>query len=460
MIAGRLSEQRKKSMHDPQIREDKLQRLSQRLKLALDASRVGVWEYNLKTDQLVWDDRMRELYGIAQDKEPVVVDDWRNALHPDDRERAEHEFEEALRTRGPYRSVFWVLPGGGKVRHIRTRTAVYEDAGGLRIVGLNWDVTSDVRLQDALKQAKAEAERRNTELEETKARIEHMAMHDSLTGLPNRRFLDMELSRAVETTETAPRALLIVDLDRFKQINDTFGHAAGDALLVHVADILRLLARPSDFVARIGGDEFVILCRHDTQRQHLTLLAQSIVARMQRPMIYEGNACRFGVSVGISTAGNDAEEILRLLVNADLALYQAKSTGRNRFAFFTLELQAETLRTTRNWPMISFAASRRANSCPNYQPQYDAHRHTVTGVEALARWRHPELGTLTPAHFLAVAEEFNATAAIDREILRQTLADMDRWTKASVTVPRVPPSTSRRSDCRTRSCWCALRRFG
>ncbi len=441
VIAGRLSEQRKKNVHDLQVREDKLQRLSQRLELALDASRVGVWQYNLETDELVWDDRMRELYGVPPDKPQVVVDDWRNALHPDDRERAEHEFEEALRTRGPYRSVFRVLPGDGKVRHIRTRAAVYDDAAGLRIVGLNWDVTADVKLQDALKQAKAEAERRNTELEDTKARIEHMAMHDSLTGLPNRRFLDIELSRAVDRTETAPRALLIVDLDRFKQINDTFGHAAGDALLVHVADILRSLARPSDFVARIGGDEFVILCRHDTERQHLTLLAQSIVAKMQRPMIYEGNACRFGVSVGISTAGQDAEEISRLLVNADLALYQAKSTGRNRFAFFTLELQAETLRTKKLADDI-LRGIEEGEFLPFYQPQYDAHSHAVTGVEALARWNHPELGMLTPAHFLAVAEEFNATAAIDREILRQTLADMDRWARHGVTVPRASVNVS------------------
>ena len=441
VIAGRLSEQRKQSVHDLQIREDRLQQLSQRLELALDASRVGVWEFNLETGKLVWDDRMRELYGIAPNKQSVTVDDWRNALHPDDRDRAEQEFQEALNVRGPYRSVFRVLHDGGKVRHIRTRAAVYDDAGGLRIVGLNWDVTADVKLQDALKQAKAETERRNTELEDTKARIEHMAMHDSLTGLPNRRFLDIELSRSVDKTETAPQALLIVDLDRFKQINDTFGHAAGDALLVHVADILRSLARPGDFVARIGGDEFVILCRHDTERQHLTMLAQSIVARMQRPMIYEGNACRFGVSVGISTAENDAEEISRLLVNADLALYEAKSTGRNRFAFFTLELQAETLRTKKLADDI-LRGIEEGEFVPYYQPQYDAQSHLVTGVEALARWQHPELGLLTPAHFLAVAEEFNATASIDREILRQTLTDMDRWARTDVVVPRASVNVS------------------
>ncbi len=441
VIAGRLSEQRKQNVQDLQIREDRLQQLSRRLELALDASRVAVWEFNLETGKLVWDDRMRELYGIAPNKQTVTVDDWRNALHPDDRDRAEREFQEALNVRGPYRSVFRVLHDGGKVLHIRTRAAVYDDVGGLRIVGLNWDVTADVKLQDALKQAKAETERRNTELEDTKSRIEHMAMHDSLTGLPNRRFLDIELSRSVDKTETAPQGLLIVDLDRFKQINDTFGHAAGDALLVHVADILRSLARPSDFVARIGGDEFVILCRHDTERQHLTMLAQSIVARMQRPMIYEGNACRFGVSVGISTAENDAEEISRLLVNADLALYEAKSTGRNRFAFFTLELQAETLRTKKLADDI-LRGIEEGEFVPYYQPQYDAQSHSVTGVEALARWQHPELGLLAPAHFLAVAEEFNATASIDREILRQTLADMDRWARNDVAVPRASVNVS------------------
>ncbi|MCR9137366.1 MAG: EAL domain-containing protein [Alphaproteobacteria bacterium] len=442
-IAERLSEQRKTSMRDLRIREEHLQRLSRRLELALDASNVGVWELNLETDELVWDDRMRELYDLPPDIETPNVDVWSSTLHPDDAQRALDEFDEALQSRGQYQSNFRVILRNGDIRHIRAKAAVHNVGNAPRIIGLNWDVTADVKLHDALTQAKSQMEHRNAELEATKAKIEHMALHDSLTGLPNRRFLDSELSRPEtgEQPETLSHALLIVDLDRFKQINDTFGHAAGDALLVHVSAILRTLARPSDFVARIGGDEFVIVCRQDADEKQLTALAESIVDQMRAPMQYHGKECRFGVSIGISTSEYGTSEASHLLVNADLALYQAKSTGRNRFAFFTPELQANTLRAKTLADDIMRGIEEREFR-PYYQLQFDASSHRITGVEALARWHHPKHGILTPDRFLDASEEFNLTAAIDREVLKQTLADVKTWTLHGLDIPRASVNVS------------------
>ncbi len=443
LIAGHSSEQRKRSMRELQIREESLQRLSRRLELALDASKVGVWELNLETDELVWDDRMRELYDVPDTVKKPDVDVWRGTLHPDDAQRAEAEFEEALRSRGQYRSDFRVVSRKGAVRHIRAKAAVHDVGNAPRIIGLNWDVTADVKLQDALKQAKSEMEQRNAELEATKAKIEHMALHDSLTGLPNRRFLDIELSGSATGSKRgrSARALLIVDLDRFKQINDTFGHAAGDALLIHVSEALRSLIRPTDFVARIGGDEFVIVCRQYTDATYLTGLAESIVEHMREPMIHNGNECRFGVSIGISTAEYGIDEASQLLVNADLALYQAKSTGRNRFAFFTAELHAATLRT-KTLADEMLRGIEEGEFVPFYQPQFDASDHSITGVEAVARWRHPVHGTLTPDRFLDVSDEFNVTAAIDRAILVQTLEDMKSWSQNDLGIPRASVNVS------------------
>lgn len=443
VIAGRLSEQRKKSMRDLQIREEHLQRLSRRLELALDASKVGVWELNLETDELVWDDRMCELYDLPPDIGTPDVEIWSKTLHPEDAQRAQAEFENALQSRGQYRSNFRVILRNGDIRHIRAKAAVHDVGDAPRIIGLNWDVTADVKLQDALKHAKSQMEHRNEELEDTKAKIEHMALHDSLTGLPNRRFLDSELSKSAEEDhpESTARALLIVDLDRFKQINDTFGHAAGDALLIHVSKVLRTLTRPTDFVARIGGDEFVIVCRQATDEKHLTALAESIVDHMRAPMRYNGNECRFGVSVGISTTEHGANEASHLLVNADLALYQAKSTGRNRFAFFTPELQANTLRAKKLADDI-MRGIEEGEFKPFYQLQFDAGDHSITGVEALARWHHPEHGILTPDRFLEASEEFNMTAAIDREVLKQTLRDMTSWSRHGLDIPRASVNVS------------------
>lgn len=443
VIAGRLSEQRKKSMRELQVREEHLQRLSRRLELALDASNVGVWELNLETNELVWDDRMRELYDLPPDIGAPDVDVWSKTLHPDDAERAQAEFDQALQSRGQYRSNFRVIRRNGDVRHIRAKAAVHDVGDAPRIIGLNWDVTADVKLHDELTHAKSQMENRNAELEDTKAKIEHMALHDSLTGLPNRRFLDSELSNLVAEDQlaTAAYALLIVDLDRFKQINDTFGHAAGDALLVHVSKILQSLTQASDFVARIGGDEFVIVCRQNTDEKHLTQLAESIVDQMRAPMRYNGKECRFGVSVGISTTEHGVNEASHLLVNADLALYQAKSTGRNRFAFFTPELQANTLRAKTLADDIMRGIEEQEFT-PYYQLQFDAGDHRITGVEALARWQHPKHGLLTPERFLDASEEFNLTAAIDREILTQTLADLKSWSRQGLDIPRASVNVS------------------
>src|SRR5690606_35839769 len=233
-----------------------------------------------------------------------------------------------------------------EVRSVRALGQVYEDAGSRpRIVGVNWDVTADVALNDRLKQAKLVSEARNAELEATKARIEHNALHDSLTGLPNRRYLDDTLRRHADRCriDGGQLALLHIDLDRFKQINDTLGHATGDAMLIHAATVLKSKLRADDFVARIGGDEFVVVCTNDADNETLSHLAERIIERMRQPVLYNGHECRFGVSIGIAVEKGAELDPQRLQINADIALYKAKSRGRNRLEFFTAQLQADVV---------------------------------------------------------------------------------------------------------------------
>ncbi len=444
IITGRLTQQRRRNLSELQVREAKLQRLSRRLELALDASRVGVWEYTIETDTLVWDERMRQLYGIPPQTRRVVVDDWSKTLHPDDRQRAEQDFQTALHTGGTYRSDFRIVLPDGETRHIRAKADVHTDPDGTnRIVGLNWDITADVTLHEALESTTSAMEQRNVELEQAKARIEHMALHDSLTGLANRRFVDAELSKTPATgvNGAPPRALLIVDLDRFKQINDTLGHTAGDALLIHVAEMLQGLARPNDVVARIGGDEFVIVCRSNTTRQDLMLLAHSVVMSAREPMVYQGKQCAFGVSVGIAAADDEHEPGADLLIKADVALYETKNSGRNGFAFYTPDLQTRTLLSKEAADQISLGLER-GEFIPHYQPQYDARSRRVVGVEALARWHHPERGVLAPAEFMDTAREYDLASRIDHEILTRTLSDLAIWRGNGIDVPRVSVNVS------------------
>jgi diguanylate cyclase (GGDEF)-like protein/PAS domain S-box-containing protein len=440
-IAGWLTGERREHIREIRRREEQLRTLSQRLELALKTSEIGVWEVDLATRQLVWDDRMHELYGVTPGT-ATHNDVWRDRLHPDDVERAQKEYVECLTTGGRYYSDFRVLTQSGDARHIRAIGAVYEDAnGGSRIVGVNWDVSRDVALNEDLKLARDLAEARARMLEAAKARIEHNALHDSLTGLPNRRYLDTALDDCpIPDGPNASVALLQIDLDRFKQINDTLGHAAGDAMLVHAAGVLRECAGPDRFVARIGGDEFVVLCI-GASLEELAALAEEIVTRMRKPVSYRGHECRFGVSIGIAAEFAPDIDPRRLLVNADIALYRAKSRGRNRYEFFTGILQAEIVRTKRLADEILSGLEQNA-FVAYYQPQFDAHTLDISGVEALVRWRHPSRGVLPPHQFMRTAEELNVVSTIDRMMLEQTLAALRRWREQGWDIPKVSVNVS------------------
>jgi diguanylate cyclase (GGDEF)-like protein len=445
VVGGRLMEERQRNIKTLGSREAELQRLSRRLGLAIETSKVGVWEFDIDTGDLVWDDRMNELYGLPADGKRTY-EHWRDRLHPADLERAGEDFRIAVEVTGQYHSEYRVVTPEGETRDIRAIGRVYKDPGQTaKIVGVNWDVTTDVALNDNLKRANRLSEARNAELEAAKARIEHNALHDSLTGLPNRRYLDDILVRHAARLALNGRqlALLHIDLDRFKQINDTLGHAAGDAMLIHASQVLKSNVRPEDFVARIGGDEFVVVCTGDGNTQMLSSLADRIIETMRQPVNYEGHECRFGVSVGIAVETGAQVNSRRLLINADIALYRAKRRGRNRFEFFTEALQAEVVNTKRVADEILHGLEN-AEFLPHYQAQFDAHTLDLVGAEALARWQHPRDGIIAPARFLNVAEELNVVATIDRMVLEQALRQMELWQAAGIHVPRISVNVSAR----------------
>jgi diguanylate cyclase (GGDEF)-like protein len=428
-------------------RQHQLDILSRRLGLALDTSKVGVWEFNIHTQRAVWDERMDELYGLPRDGKPRTDADWRDAVHPDDLPRVLLLIDEAVRTRGRYDAEYRVRPhNGDPERVVHAIAACYRDDadGTYRLVGCNWDVTAEVANKRALERAKAEAEARNIELVAATARVEHTSLHDALTRLPNRRYLDKCLSeRAAEADDDAPGiALLHIDLDRFKQINDTLGHAAGDAMLVHVADVLRANVREDDFVARIGGDEFVVVSSLRNGRRDLTRLATRIIEQMRQPVPYLGHECRCGVSVGIAFQRGKVDD-KRLLIDADIALYRAKGRGRNRYEFFTEALQAE-ITSTKQMADDILGGIERGQFIAWYQPQFDARTLQISGVEALARWEHPTRGVVPPDVFMPIAEDLNVVATIDRMILEQTLAWMRVWRTQGLVVPRASVNVSGR----------------
>ena len=449
LLSGRLIDERQHNIQKLKERELELEKLSRRHGLALETSQVGVWELNIHSKDLFWDARMNELYGYEREGTRDYYH-WANRLHPDDRERAEREFAVTLRTRTKHHSEYRLLLPDGSVRHIRAIGTIYQYAGGpARIVGVNWDVTEDVRRNDELRRASELTQARNVELEAARRRVEFTAMHDSLTGLPNRRYLDDVLAEHTRNFVDGERAALLhLDLDRFKQINDTMGHAAGDAMLIHATDVLRGTVAKDDFVARVGGDEFVIVRRRsesskDIEVEQLSDLAERIIKAIKSPIRFEGHECRCGGSIGIAVDTASAADATRLLVNADIALYRAKARGRNRFQFFNQSLHREVVRTKRIADDI-LAGIERHEFVTWFQPQVDANSHEIIGVEALVRWNHPTEGVLPPSAFLKIADELNVVGTIDRMVLEQTLKYLADWEAGGVPITKASVNVSAR----------------
>ena len=424
------------------LAEQEMLELSRRLALALEVSRIGVFEGNLTTGELIWDDRLHDIYGIPREDRALLASDWESAIHPDDAAEAIKAMADAIANEGTVNTSFRIIRRDGEVRTIMTRATYFQDDNDSKFIGANWDITEDVALERGLQAAKELAEARNIELEAARARIENQSLHDALTGLPNRRYLDEVLRRyAEDTRDTADGlGLLHIDLDRFKQINDTLGHHAGDMMLVHVARLLQLAA-PGHFVARVGGDEFVIVCFNQRDTTAMASLAKRIIAEIREPVPFEGHLCRFGASIGLAVETGVEIDPRRLLINGDIALYRAKARGRNCYEFFSKALQEE-IESNRRIADEILRGIEQHEFLPYYQPLFDARTHAMVGVEALVRWNHPTEGILSPARFLKIAEELNVLATIDRSILEQVIADQAGWREQGVNVPSVSVNVS------------------
>lgn len=425
-------------------REHQLEELSTTLELALASSGCGIWQYDPGTGEELWDRRMCELYGVPYTGNPLPQNFWFEQMLPEDRAKAA-DVSRAYLTGNVDEPLVVRLPQpDGSIRYIRSvgQLQIGKD-GSRKLIGLALDITKDALMTADLKLAKQEADAKNAELELAKTEIEHNALHDPLTRLANRRKLDQELDKLTRLSQTSRLRLSILhlDLDRFKQINDTLGHAAGDAMLAHAADILRNTVRPGDLVARIGGDEFVILAQDYADSDQVAEMAARIVAELHQPIDFEGFSCRCGVSIGIAQAAGAKIDARRLLVNADLALYRAKAQGRNCFEFFTQNLQAEIINHKRTADEV-LSAIENDEFVTYYQPQFSARTGEFSGAEALIRWNHPIHGILPPGRFLKIAEDLNVTAQLDQLVLETVLRNKLRWKALGLNVPKVSVNVS------------------
>ncbi len=280
------------------------------------------------------------------------------------------------------------------------------------------------------------------EREEARARIRQLAFYDELTGLPNRNLLLAQAEQAIARAEPDRKrvAVLFLDLDRFKQVNDTLGHPIGDALLREVALRLRKLARATDIVGRLSGDEFVMLMP-DFEHGRLTAAAEHILVALAQPLGVGGITLNPSVSIGISVFPENGRDMDTLLRHADMAMYQAKTAGRNRISFFSAEMNRQAQERLALEAALRDALEAKALRL-HYQPQVGLKNGSLYGVEALARWRHPTLGDISPARFVPLAEECGLIGDLAHWALREACSQLAAWRGRGLRVPSVSVNLS------------------
>jgi diguanylate cyclase (GGDEF)-like protein len=276
-------------------------------------------------------------------------------------------------------------------------------------------------------------------LQASEAQAQHLAFHDALTGLANRaKFNDAADKAAARARRGGRAAILVLDLDRFKHVNDTLGHLAGDALIRDFAGRLLHIVDPGDTVARLGGDEFAILLRIDSTHEGVEALCQRILQAVRQPFDLLGNSAFVGVSIGVVMAPEMGADRTDLMRKADIALYRAKAEGRDCYRLFTPAMDESVKLRGAIEEDLRTALATGDDMRVYYQPQVAGSGQAIVGLEALVRWQHPTLGLIAPEHFISVAEETGLICQLGEWVLRQACAASRRWPDLFISVNLSP----------------------
>lgn len=388
-----------------------LRESEERYALATQGANDGIWDWDLRSNQIYFSARWKGMLGFRENEIPDQPQEWMNRIHPDDLEKVKQAL--ALHIQGvtahlecEYRmkhkdgSYRWVLTRGLAVRQV--------DGKATRIAGSQTDIT--------LRKA-------------TEARLRYDAFFDRLTGMANRSQLVDRLKIVMERARQHKDylfAILFLDLDQFKNVNDRFGHPFGDKLLVQIGAMLKSLLRPNDLVARLGGDEFVILLDDIHHPQVASASAERVLINFRKPIEVENHRLYLSTSIGVVLWDELYQSPEELLQDADIAMYAAKRAGKARYKVFDPSMRRTIMDRLSLESDLRQAIENRTLQL-HFQPIIELSSGQLAGFEALARWEHPTLGMVPPLEFISLAQESSLILELDRWVLQSACMHMKEW---------------------------------
>jgi diguanylate cyclase (GGDEF)-like protein/PAS domain S-box-containing protein len=400
--------------------EEALRQSEERYALATQAANDGLWDWDLASDEIYYSPRWKAMLGHEENEICGNLEEWLGRIHPNDREEVRSKIEAHVRGHSShFEHEFRIRHNDGDYRWMLSRGLVARDENGIayRMAGSQADITKRKHSEEQLL---------------------HNALYDELTDLPNRALLMSRLARLIKRSKRREvhYAVLFLDFDNFKLINDSFGHLIGDKMLIAVANRLTSAIRPDDTVARLGGDEFVVLLEQMNHDQDATYVAERIHKELEKPFLLNDIEVIVTVSIGIVLGGQQYSQPDEILRDADIAMYRAKGSGRARYEMFDV-VMGDRIKRQLMLENRLYAALERREFLAYYQPIVGIGDGVPRRYEALIRWQDPESGLVLPGEFIPLAEETGFIASMDHWIIREVCRQIVEW-KNSLDLSALP----------------------